>query len=61
MPLGYAAFLWLAIEIPFIAGVYPDGPGMVPEIFQGIGLLLLALATTTASAQETAVPLGAAS
>ena len=61
MPLIYAAFLWLAIEIPFIAGVTPDGPGMVPEIFQGIGLFLVALATTTAAAQETAVPLGAAS
>ena len=61
MPLIYAAFLWLAIEIPFIAGVTPDGPGMVPEIFMGIGLFMVALATYTASTEETAVPLGAAS
>ena len=61
MPLIYAAFLWLAIEFPFITGVTPDGPGMVPEIFMGIGLFLVALATYTASTEETAVPLGAAS
>ena len=59
MPLIYAGFLWLAIEIPFIAGVYPDGPGMVPEILQGIGLLLVALAVFTASGEETAVSLNA--
>jgi hypothetical protein len=60
MPLVYAAFLWLAIEVPFIAGVTPDGPGMVPEMLQGIGLFLVALATYTAATQETAVLVGPA-
>jgi hypothetical protein len=61
MPLVYAAFYWLGIEIPFIAGVYPDGPGMVPEIVQGVGLFLVALATYTATAVETAVEFKSAS
>jgi hypothetical protein len=61
MPLAYAAFYWLGIEIPFIAGIYPDGPGMVPEIFMGIGLFLVALATYTAAAEDTAVAVGTAS
>lgn len=61
MPLVYAVFYWLAIEIPFIAGIYPDGPGMVPEIFMGIGLFLVALATYTAVAEDTAVVMGTAS
>jgi hypothetical protein len=55
MPLIYAAFLWLAIQIPLIVGLTPDGPGMVAEILWGIGLFLVALATYTASAEETAV------
>ena len=61
MPLVYAAFLWLGIEIPFIAGIYPDGPGMVPEIFQGVGLFLVALATYTATAEEPVAAVGTAS
>lgn len=61
MPLIYAAFLWLVIELPFIAGLTPDGPSMVQELFMGIGLFLVALATYTASTQETAVVVGAAS
>ena len=46
MPLIYAAYLWLAIMIPNIIGFYSDGPGFVPELFQGIGLLLVGLATS---------------
>ena len=59
MPLVYAVFFWLAMQVPLIAGVTPDGPGMVQEIVQGIGLFLVALATYTATAQETAVSMGA--
>jgi hypothetical protein len=55
MPLIYAAFLWLAVQVPLIAGVTPDGPGMVQELVMGVGLFLVALATYTASTQETAV------
>jgi len=44
MPLIYAAYLWLAIMIPNIVGFYSDGPGFVPELFQGIGLFLVGLA-----------------
>ena len=60
MPLVYAAYLWLAIEIPFIIGVYPDGPGMVPEIFQGAGLFLVALAVYTARSHVSAASLSTA-
>lgn len=58
MPLLYAAFLWLAIEVPFMAGIYPEGPGLVLELFQGLGLFLVALATYTASVEESAVAVG---
>jgi hypothetical protein len=53
MPLIYAAYLWLAIEVPLIMGVYADGPGLVPEIFQGIGLFFVALAVYTTQAKAT--------
>jgi hypothetical protein len=56
MPLIYAAFLWLAIQVPLIAGVN-DGPGTAPEILMGAGLFLVALATYTAAAEDSAVEL----
>jgi len=51
MPLIYAVYLWLAIELPSIMGLYADGPGFVPEIFQDVGLFLVALAVYTAQRQ----------
>jgi hypothetical protein len=57
MPLVFAAFLWLAIQIPLIIGATPDGPGMVAELVWGVGLFLVALATYTATVPETAVEL----
>ncbi len=52
MPLIYAIYLWLVIEIPFIMGVYGDGGpvGMV-EIVQDVGLFLVALAVYTTQLQ----------
>ncbi|KAA3643829.1 MAG: hypothetical protein DWQ07_17080 [Chloroflexi bacterium] len=46
MPLIYAAYLWLAIEIPFYLGAYPEtGPGPVPmELIQNVGMFLVGLA-----------------
>jgi hypothetical protein len=55
MPLVYAVFFWLALQIPLITGVTPDGPGMVAELVWGVGLFLVALAIYTAPAEETAV------
>jgi len=52
IPLTYAAYLWLAIMIPNILGFYSDGPGFVPELFQGIGLLLVGLAALQEFAQK---------
>jgi hypothetical protein len=52
MPMIYAAYLWLAISIPFAMGFFPDGPGFVPETFQGIGLFMVALAVYTAPRQR---------
>ena len=52
MPLIYAAYLWLAIMIPNIVGFYSDGPGFVPELFQGIGLFLVGLATSQELARK---------
>jgi hypothetical protein len=57
MPLVYAIFFWLVLQIPLITGVTPDGPGMAAEILWGIGLFLVALATYTATARKTAVEL----
>jgi hypothetical protein len=49
MPLIYAIYLWLAIEAPFIMGVYgDDGPTGLVEIIQDLGLFLIALAVYTA-------------
>jgi hypothetical protein len=45
MPLIYAAYLWLAIEIPFIMEVFPDGPGFALEAVQALGLIGVGLAT----------------
>ena len=45
MPLIYAAYLWLAIEIPFILEVFPDGPGFILETPQALGLIGVGLAT----------------
>ena len=45
MPLLYAAYLWLAIEIPFLLDAYPDGPGFALEVVQALGLIGVGLAT----------------
>jgi len=53
MPLIYAVYLWLAIELPFIMGVYGDaGPTGMVEIIQDLGLFLVALAVYTAQRQS---------
>jgi hypothetical protein len=55
MPLIYAIYLWLVIEIPFIMGVYGDeGPVGMVEIIQDLGLFLLALAVYTTQAKMSA-------
>lgn len=52
MPLIYAVYLWLVIEIPTILGVYGDlGPTGLVEIVQDLGLFLIALAVYTAQRQ----------
>jgi hypothetical protein len=60
MPLIYAVYLWLAIEIPGIVGIYADGPTFWPEIFQDIGLFLVALAVYTAQRQTLSLQSSAA-
>ncbi|MFT5194068.1 MAG: hypothetical protein ACI85U_001074 [Candidatus Promineifilaceae bacterium] len=58
MPLLYATYLWLAIEIPFIMGAFGEGGpvGMV-EIIQDIGLFLVGLAVFTwVKARSAVVP-----
>lgn len=53
MPLIYAAYLWLAIEVPFIMGVYGEqGPTGMVEIIQDIGLFFVALAVYTTYRQS---------
>ena len=52
VPLLYAAFLWLAVEIPLVAGL-TDGPGMWGELGMGVGLFLVALGTSTAAGAKT--------
>jgi hypothetical protein len=53
MPLIYAIYLWLAIEIPFMMGVFgDDGPVGMVEIVQDLGLFLIALAVYTSQAKE---------
>ena len=56
MPLIYAAYLLLAIEIPFLMGVFGEGgPAGLIEIVQDIGLFLVGLAVYTAHKKATAV------
>lgn len=52
MPLIYALYLWIAIEIPSIAELYADEPGLVPELGQALGLFLVALAVYSAQPEE---------
>ena len=46
MPIVYAAYLWIGIEIPFMLGMYGEGgPGPVPmELIQDVGLFFVGLA-----------------
>ena len=62
MPLIYAIYLWLAIEVPFMMGVYGEGGpvGMV-EIIQDLGLFLIALAVYTTGKQTSPTLSAAAS
>lgn len=56
MPLVYAAYLFLAIEIPFIMGVFGEGgPVGLVEVIQDFGLFMVGLAVYTAAGLETAV------
>jgi len=56
MPIVYAVYLLAAIEIPFILEIYEDGPGLVPELGQAIGLLLIGLAVLTSDKKHRATP-----
>jgi hypothetical protein len=57
MPLIYAAYLLLAIEIPFIMGVFGEGgPVGLVEVIQDFGLFMVGLAVYTVAGLETAVP-----
>ena len=54
MPLIYAIYLWVVIEIPFIMGVYGEGgPVGLVEVIQDLGLFLIALAVYTTQSKET--------
>ena len=48
------ACLTLAVGLPLVLGVTPDGPGMSIEIGQGVWWFLVALAVYTAQAQVAA-------
>lgn len=53
MPLIYAIYLWLAIEIPFMTGAYGDGgPVGLVEVIQDMGLFLIALAVYTTQSSQ---------
>ncbi len=52
MPLIYAVYLWLVIELPFIMGIYGErGPTGMVEIIQDIGLFFVAFAVYTSQCQ----------
>jgi len=48
MPLIHAAYVFLAIDLPFFLSDTPEGPGMVREIIWGISLFCVGLAVYTA-------------
>ena len=53
MPLIYAIYLWLVIEVPFIMGAYGEmGPVGTVEIIQDLGLFLIALAVYTMQSSQ---------
>jgi hypothetical protein len=54
MPLLYSIYGILAVGLPLVLGVTPDGPGMSIEIGQGVWWFLVALAVYTAQAQVAA-------
>jgi hypothetical protein len=54
IPLLYSIYGILAVGLPRVLGVTPDGPGMEIEIGQGVCWFLVALAVYTAQARITA-------
>jgi hypothetical protein len=60
IPLLYSIYGILAVGLPRVLGVTPDGPGMSIEIGQGVCWFLVALAVYTAQARTTAPQAAAA-
>jgi hypothetical protein len=54
IPLFYSIYAVLAVGLPFVFGVTPDGPGMSIEIGQGVWWFLVGLAVYTAQARAAA-------
>lgn len=54
IPLFYSVYAVLAVGLPFVFGVTPDGPGMSIEIGQGVWWFLVGLAVYTAQARAAA-------
>ena len=48
MPLINAAYVFFAIDLPFLLSDTPEGPGMVREIIWGVSLFFVGLAVYTA-------------
>lgn len=47
MPLIYSVYHILGISLPLLLGIFPDGPGMIREIFWGVSWFLVPLAVYT--------------
>lgn len=51
MPLINAAYVFFAIDLPFVLSDVPEGPGMVRELIWGVSLFFVGLAVYTAQSQ----------
>lgn len=60
MPLLYGVWYTLAVGVPLVLGVTPDGPGMSVEIGMGAWWFVVALAVYTAQAKTAVAPAGTA-
>jgi hypothetical protein len=55
MPLVVALVLLLTLDLPMLLGVTPDGPGMLPELLEGVAWVGLGLAVFTSSREPSAI------
>ena len=56
MPLVAAVVNLLTMGLPMLLGVAPDGPGMIPELLNGVMWFGIGLAVFTASRQAATAP-----